>query len=364
MRVTYPPIDHLRRIRELREQAFGDSALAAIVLTDPIAIRWATGFTGGATWVIVTPGRVLLCTDPRYGERARDELDTVGTGSAVEVCSAPNRAAHVEHLRSLSADGRPLGCQARRLVHEQWEQIAQIGDLVAIDDLLARLRRVKEPAEVARIEAAADIADRALSTVADQLAGMREIDVRIELEYAMRKLGADDASYPTIVASGPSHSARPHHGAADRAIREGDLVVIDVGALVDGYHSDMTRTFVIGDPTPEQTRWYELVHRAQTAALAKVAPGLPVAELDRTCREIFAEEGLDPLFIHATGHGVGLEIHENPIHSAASDEVLIAGDVVTVEPGLYRDGFGGIRIEDLVVVTESHHRTLTKAPKD
>ena len=359
-----PPIDHLGRLQRLRAAAFEDARLSAVVLSDPIEIRWVTGFTGGATWVVVTPTLAVLCTDPRYVERARHELDELDMASQVEVRSATSRSAHLDDLGSLITRSGTVGAQARRMIHEQWEQMTRIAEIVPIDDMLAGLRRAKDDAEIARIEEAADIADRSLAAIGVELDGMREIDVRIELEYLMRKLGADDASYPTIVASGPDHAARPHHGAAERIIRAGDFVVIDVGALVDGYHSDMTRTFVVGEPTDEQARWYELVHRAQTTALDLVAPGVPVADLDRACRQIFDDAGVGDLFIHATGHGVGLEIHEVPIHSAASTEVLIVGDVVTVEPGLYREGFGGVRIEDLVVVTESHRRILTKAPKD
>ncbi|MEO1065663.1 MAG: M24 family metallopeptidase, partial [Actinomycetota bacterium] len=164
----------------------------------------------------------------------------------------------------------------------------------------------------------------------------------------MRRHGADDRSYDTIVASGPDHAARPHHEVSRRTIVDGDTVVIDVGALVDGYHSDMTRSYVIGEPTGQQREVYELVDAAQRAGLDAVNPGASARSVDAACRDLFTDAGYGDWYLHGTGHGVGLEIHENPYPSRVSDEVLVEGNVVTVEPGLYRGGFGGIRIEDLV----------------
>ncbi|MGA0218428.1 MAG: M24 family metallopeptidase, partial [Ilumatobacteraceae bacterium] len=155
-----------------------------------------------------------------------------------------------------------------------------------------------------------------------------------------------------------------HARPTTRQFVEGDTVVIDVGALVSGYHSDMTRTFVVGEPTVEQRRWYELVLESQMAGLEAVAAGVRVSDVDRACRSVFESAGLSDLFVHGTGHGVGLDIHEEPFLGASGQTELVAGDVVTVEPGLYRVGTGGVRIEDLVVVTSEGHRNLTTHPKD
>jgi Xaa-Pro aminopeptidase len=218
---------------------------------------------------------------------------------------------------------------------------------------------------VARIAAAAGIADAALAQVAPLLADQpTEADVRDELEYRMRRLGASGPSYDTIVASGPENAARPHHAPGARRIVAGDTVVIDVGALVDGYHSDMTRSYVVGDPTPEQADVYELVLSAQLAGLAAVRSGVAARDVDATCRNVFAAAGRADWYLHGTGHGVGLLIHEDPFHHRASTQQLEAGDVVTVEPGLYRAGFGGFRVEDLVVVDDDGCRILTHSPKD
>ena len=189
-------------------------------------------------------------------------------------------------------------------------------------------------------------------------------DVRNELEYRMRRHGADGPSYDTIVASGPEHAARPHHGATTRMLVEGDTVVIDVGALVDGYHSDMTRSYVIGEPTPEHLDRYDLLHQVQADGVAAVRAGVEARAVDAACRDGLTDAGYGDWFIHGTGHGVGLDIHEDPFESRTSNDVLRAGDVVTIEPGLYRVGFGGFRIEDLVEVTDDGCRVLTASPKD
>jgi Xaa-Pro aminopeptidase len=194
--------------------------------------------------------------------------------------------------------------------------------------------------------------------------GFTETDVRNELDQRMRRLGADGLSYEPIVGSGPELAARPHHETGRRTIVEGDTVIIDVGALVDGYHSDMTRTFVVGEPTELQTELYDLVRTAQQAGLDAVAPGLPARELDAACRSVFEQAGYGDWYIHGTGHGVGLDIHEQPFAAKVTDDELVVGDVVTVEPGLYRGGFGGIRIEDLVTVTAAGCRIFTHLPKD
>jgi len=177
--------------------------------------------------------------------------------------------------------------------------------------------------------------------------------------------GADDLSFATIVASGPNGS-RPHHDPTDRVVVEGDLVVIDFGALIDGYHSDMTRTFAVGGPDaldPEQRRMLSVVREAQAAGVATVAPGVPAKAIDEACRAVIGEAGWGDAFVHGTGHGVGLDIHEAPSVNGTADATLAPGHVVTVEPGVYLPGHGGVRIEDTVVVTPKGHHALTRAPK-
>jgi Xaa-Pro aminopeptidase len=239
-------------------------------------------------------------------------------------------------------------------------------ELVATSGLVETLRVVKDVGEVARIEAACAIADDALATVAPLLEdGPTETAFALALDTEMRRRGADDISFETIVASGPNGS-RPHHSPGPRQVERGDLVVIDFGALVDGYHSDMTRTIAVGGPEAlddTQRRMVDVVRASQAAGVAAVRAGAPTKDVDAACREIITAAGWGEQFVHGTGHGVGLDIHEEPRVSAVVDAMLAPGHVVTVEPGVYLPGHGGVRIEDTVVVTESGCRALTRAPK-
>jgi Xaa-Pro aminopeptidase len=230
--------------------------------------------------------------------------------------------------------------------------------------LVADLRRVKSAAEVARIEAAAAIADEALDRLRPQLLdGPTEQEFATALERTMIDLGADERSFPTICAAGPN-SARPHAEPGNRPISEGDLVVIDFGALVDGYHSDMTRTIPVGEVAPDVRNLVAVATESQAAGAAAVHPGVTAHAVDRACRDVLAGHGLEDLLLHGTGHGLGLEIHETPILRPDGAEELREGEVVTVEPGVYLPGTGGARVEDTVVVTATGSRPLTRFPKD
>nr|MBA2437247.1 M24 family metallopeptidase [Acidimicrobiia bacterium] len=216
----------------------------------------------------------------------------------------------------------------------------------------------------ARLAAAAALADAALACVRHRLGdGPTEAEFALELDSEVRRLGADGASFETIVASGPN-GARPHARPGPRPIAEGDLVVIDFGALVDGYHSDMTRTTMVGEASPTQRRMLEVVTASQAAGVRAVAGGVESSAVDGACRAVIDEAGWLDAFLHSTGHGVGLDIHEDPRVATTSTAILKPGHVVTVEPGVYLAEHGGVRIEDTVVVTASGSRLLTHAPKD
>ncbi|WP_158412252.1 M24 family metallopeptidase [Ilumatobacter nonamiensis] len=347
------PIDHAARVRAICADADGTT-----LHTDLTDVRWLTGFHGSNGWAITRRDELIVGTDGRYGDKAREE--TAGTGATIVVEQRADRL----HRRLVELLGdTEVALDASAVTHSTWTRLAADIDLVNRPSPITRARRMKDAAEVERIAAAAACADGALAEVEPNLCGMTELEVRAELEYLMVRQGADDRSYETIVASGPDHGARPHHGASRRTIAEGDTVIIDVGALVDGYHSDMTRSWVIGDPTPEQREIYALVAAAQEAGLEATRPGVQATEIDAACRAVFDEAGYLDWYIHGTGHGVGLDIHESPFHSPISTDVILADDVVTIEPGLYRGGFGGFRIEDLVHVTESGYRVLTHSPK-
>jgi Xaa-Pro aminopeptidase len=238
-------------------------------------------------------------------------------------------------------------------------------ELVPTEGVIEELRRVKDAGEIDRMAEAARIADEALAAVRPLLGqGVTEREVALGLDYEMRRLGAEGSSFETIVASGPN-GAKPHARPTDRRIAPGELVVIDFGAIVDGYCSDMTRTLCVGEPSDDTAlRMAAVVKESQREGVAAVKAGVRGRDVDGTCRAVIAEAGWGDAFIHGTGHGVGLEIHEAPRVASTSDDVLAAGHVVTVEPGVYLAEHGGVRIEDTVVVTDEGCIVLTNAPKE
>jgi Xaa-Pro aminopeptidase len=362
-----PPMDVAARVARLRAslEAAGCDALLVTHLTN---IRYLTGFTGSAALLLVHPDRLTFVTDGRYEEQAAGQLGDAGVEA--EVLIGRSVALQREALGERTQGVARLGLEADHVSWADQRRYAQEWfpgtELVAATGLVEALRLVKDAGEVARIEAACAIADAALATVAPQLEeGPTELAFALELDTEMRRQGADDLSFETIVAAGPNGS-RPHHSPSGRRIERGDLVVIDFGALVDGYHSDMTRTIAVGghaalDET--QARMVEVVRASQAAGVAAVRAGASTKDVDAACRNVIAEAGWAEAFVHGTGHGVGLDIHEEPRVSWSADATLAPGHVVTVEPGVYLPGHGGVRIEDTVVVTESGCRTLTRAPK-
>ena len=335
----------------------------ALLFTDLVDVRWLTGFTGSNGWAVVRRDEVIVGTDGRYGERARAETASAGA----TVYAETTRLGLRERLIASLAGATSVGLDPTTTSQAEWTRLAADVTLETTPSLVGLRRQIKDDAEIERMTAAAAAADAALVEVEPMLfdtvdSPVTEADIRDELEYRMRRHGADDRSYETIVASGPDHAARPHHDATRRTIVEGDTVIIDVGALVDGYHSDMTRSYVIGEPTDQQREIYALVEAAQRAGIQALGSGVEAKAVDSACRDLFTEAGYADWYLHGTGHGVGLVIHESPFHSQASEEVLVTGNVVTVEPGLYRVGFGGFRVEDLLVVTETGSRPLTHTP--
>ena len=357
-----PPLEVAGRAARLRTRF--DQA-EALLISDLTNIRWLTGFTGSNGWVLMTPTELILVTDGRYGEQAAAQLSQHGVEGRVVV--GLSGAAILDLLAAEVSSFATLGFEAGHVTYEQFLRFQGLfaPTLVAIGRFVEAERRTKDAGEIARMAEACRIADTALSdVVAERFEGRTEAEVRNRLEIRMRELGADGPSYETIVATGPTNAARPHHRPTDTVIESGHTVIIDVGALYDGYHSDMTRTFFVGEPTSQQLELYEIVLAAQCAGVAAVEAGISTAELDGVCRDAIATTGYGEWFSHGTGHGVGLLIHEDPFINHTGDLKLQVGDVVTVEPGVYREGFGGIRVEDLVVVTNDGCRVLTASPKD
>ena len=356
------PIDASGRAGATRGRLHGCDAL---LVTDLTNIRWLTGFTGSNGWALVLPDELVLFTDGRYDEQARRQLAAAGVEGRVE--RSRHRAEMTDQLAAAVASVAKLGFESVHVSHADFVRLgaALAPVLVPTTGIVEVGRRQKDAAELERIALACSIADAALARVAPTLGdGRTEEAVRNDLEAIMRELGASGPSYETIVATGPVNAPLPHHRPTATRIEAGHTVIIDVGALVDGYHSDMTRTFVVGEPSALQTEVYEVVAAAQRAGVAAVRPGISTAELDAVCRDIITAAGFGPWFSHGTGHGVGLLIHEDPFVNASGGWDLHEGDVVTVEPGVYRGDFGGVRVEDLVQVTSSAGRPLTQSPKD
>jgi Xaa-Pro aminopeptidase len=357
-------MDRTARVERLRG-ALDGAGCDALVVADLTNVRYLTGFTGSAALVLVTAEEVVFVTDGRYREQSSAELAAAGVDAVVEIVGAePDaavaNAATVRGVRRLGLEADVVTWAAQR----RWAGGLFDGELVPTTGVVGELRLVKDAGEVARIRAACDIADRALGTVRHRLeASPTEAEFGRELDAAMRDLGAADVSFETIVASGPN-GARPHHRPGDRVIAEGDLVVLDFGALVDGYHSDMTRTVAVGDVGAERRRMLEVVLAAQAAGVEAVAAGVEAAAVDAACREVIDDAGWADAFLHSTGHGVGLDIHEEPRVSGRSTATLVPGHVVTVEPGVYLAGLGGVRVEDTVLVTADGCERLTLAPKE
>ena len=333
----------------------------AFIVTKPVNVRWLTGFTGSNGAVAVTGGGLVLATDARYVEQAAQQIEAAGVTADV-VAQRNVLAALVDTV----AGEATVGLEGH---HVTWAQRDAVVDrlgsdrVVPVDRLVEQERQRKDRGELDRLARAAAIADEALASVlADLPPVVTEKMVARRLEAAMVDLGADDVSFPTIVAAGPN-SARPHAVPSDRPLDRGDLLVIDMGAKVDGYGSDMTRTFVSGSFTAETEAMYRAVEAAQRAGVAAVAAGVSTEAVDGACRAVLAERGMADEFVHGTGHGIGLEIHETPFLGKSDPAELGADQVVTVEPGVYRSGVGGVRIEDSVVVTAEGCRPITHSPK-
>lgn len=358
------PMDVAGRADRLRV-AMAEAELAALLVTNLTNVRYLSGFTGSAGLLVVTPNELTLVTDGRYGQQAQSQVETAGVKATIEISATAQREAVTAAVDrcgapALGLEADSVTWSAQRTYADKWFPSIELTPTIG---LVAGLRVAKDDGELDRLERAASIADAALAEVRPLLAdGPTEIAFGLELDAAMRRGGADDVSFETIVASGPN-GARPHHRPGDRVIKSGDLVVIDFGALVDGYHSDMTRTVAVGEISATQRRMYDVVIEAQAAGVAAVSAGVEAKAVDAACRAVIDAAGWGDAFLHGTGHGVGLDIHEDPRVGQTSAATLTDRCVVTVEPGVYLPEHGGVRIEDTVVVTQDGCRPLTLTPK-
>jgi Xaa-Pro aminopeptidase len=351
------------RLRRCREVLAG-LALDGVIVSGAGDVRYLSGFRGDDTILVIGPATALICADARYWEQVREEVRgfelVEATGPDFMSDTAAAVAAHLGAQAVMGFQGSSLSYAQHRRLRRRHR-----GGLHDTGEKLARLRIVKDAAELAAMRRAAEVTDEALAAVVSRgLIGRREVDVAWDLRSEYHRLGADGEAFAAIVAAG-AHGAQAHAIPGDREIAAGELVVIDTGARVEGYCSDITRTFAAGPVSAKLRAIYDIVLEAQLAGLAAVRAGVHGStDVDAACRRRVEAAGYGAHFGHGTGHGVGLDIHEAPILGRSRGDVLQAGMVCTVEPGIYVEGLAGVRIEDTVLVASEGCERLTRYPKE
>jgi Xaa-Pro aminopeptidase len=339
-------------LHELKAQAFLTTALPNV--------RYLTGFTGSNGALLLTADRALLFTDPRYGAQAPQESDC-----EVKVAKGPLLKEVAKWIKRLKL--RSLIFEQNRISFEDYGQLKEHTENLRLKPavgLVETLRMVKSEEEIAKIRQSVILNSAALEQSLRRFKpNMSEMDLAAEIEYRMRRLGAEAPAFETIVASG-QRSALPHARPTRARIQADELLLIDMGAMVAGYASDMTRTYAVGKLDAKRERMYRAVLESQLAVLAAIKPGMTCASVDRVARDVLSGFGWEKLFVHSTGHGLGLEIHERPRVGRKEKTKLVTGMVITVEPGIYEEGCGGVRIEDTIVVTTNGCEVLTPTNKD
>ena len=353
-------MDYEGRIARLRDAAAG-AEVDALLVTNLTNVRYLCGFSGTNGQLLVGASGATFFTDPRYRARAGDLVQ----GAEIDVYDSN---LHESLAPRLTAAGiEKLGIEAATMSVAQKAQLESKlpdAELVPTKNLVEELRRRKDAEEVSLLREAVRISDEAFEWILDRLGpGRSEREIALDLEVEMRRRGADSVSFEPIVGSGPL-SAHIHHTPSDREIERGDVVLMDFGARWHGYCSDLTRTVVVGTATDHLKEVYAKVLAAQTAGVDATRAGAACAGVDAAARKVIDDAGYGATFGHGLGHGVGLDIHEAPRFHKTSEDSLVAGDVMTVEPGIYETASGGIRIEDCVLVTEEAAEVLGKAPKD
>lgn len=347
------------RLAMLRDE-MASRDLDAFLVTERLNVRYLSGFTGSYAVLVVLCDAAFLLTDSRYVEQATGE--TYGcTVEQIDLGFVPGVVDLFQRLGSAV-----IGFEESAMTYAEWRELDEaIGgvELIPVENLIAKFRMIKDDDEVSSIRKAAQLADEAFAHVSKIIRpGITEREVALEIDLFMRRNGAEEAAFETLVAEG-ERSALPHAKPTDRRIREGEFVVLDFGARVDGYHSDITRTLLSGAADEKRRQVYETVLEAQRRAISAVRPGLQGSQVDSVARDYIAEKGYGEYFGHGLGHGLGLEIHDGRILTKNSEIILRPGMVVTVEPGIYIPGWGGVRIEDDVLITSEGCEVLTCSPR-
>lgn len=359
--MAYADTRFLTRRRALSARLAG-MRIDEMLVTNLIHVRYLSGFSGSQGALVLSKDLTAeIATDGRYTMQIAEEV--------------PDIPVHIERQSALALlrriEGpRRVGFEADHVSVAQLERLQEACNedvtLVPVSGAIEELRLTKDNTERIRLAEVAQLASQAFEELlagGELAVGRSERDVAADLEYRMRRLGAERPSFDTIVASGPN-SAKPHHTAGDRIIRRGDIVLIDFGAHARAFNSDMTRTVAMGEADDFTREIYDVVLRAQLAGIEAATPGRPLADVDAAARSVIEEAGYGEFFVHSTGHGVGLELHERPAASQTAEGVLEEHMVMTIEPGIYVPGRGGVRIEDTVLITQGPARVITPAGKD
>lgn len=346
------------RLKKLRIE-MAEVGADAMLVGSQFNRRWLSGFTGSYGWLLITETQAILATDFRYWDQAKAQAPHFTLFKLMK------DRTNLDLIRSGGAQN--IALEAQHITIREYENLQQVDGVAwkSTEDLVENLRMIKDAAELHAIRKAASITDAAMARVSEFVRpGMSELDLAWELEKVMREEGATGMTFPVHVASGPN-AALPHHAPGERCIQPGEIVLVDMGASLDGYGSDLSRTFFFGEvPSPEFDERYAIVLEAQEAALEGMKPGMTGEQVDAIAREIIGDAGYADHFGHGLGHGLGLEGHEGPrLSTARASRVLEPGMVTTVEPGIYLPGWGGIRIEDLVLLTESGPQLLSHCEK-
>jgi Xaa-Pro dipeptidase len=350
----------LNRINDFRQAAFKDGKFDFFLIFNGANLTYFTSFPGATALLIPEQGESVLYVSAVNYEQAKAEA----SGLTVELLKRGENL--MEKIAKQTAFKKPSKFAVDTLPIESWRALAKAfgGEekLEPANSLILEMRKIKDKQEIQSIREACNLASIGMQVAFETIRpGVREKEVAAEIEYAMRKKGSDGTSFDTIIASGAA-SAFPHGSCSDRTIRGGDLVVVDLGATYNFYRSDMTRTFTAGKPSEKQRKIYETVKLAHQKAFTAIKPNVAAREVDAAARHAIEADGYGEFFVHNLGHGVGLEIHEAPTLSPDSKDTLAAGNMVTDEPGIYLPGYGGIRIEDTVLVTQDGAEKLTVGP--
>ncbi|MED3553815.1 Xaa-Pro peptidase family protein [Cytobacillus praedii] len=349
----------MEKLQRLRS-SFEKLGIDGMLITSTFNRRYMSNFTGSAGVVLISVDQAQFITDFRYIEQATAQCE--GYEIVKHAGSIPDEvAAQVKKLGI-----KKLGFEQDYLTFsafKTYENVVQ-SELVPVSGEIEKLRLIKTDSEIKILKVAADIADAAFKYMVEYIRpGLTEMEVSNELEFFMRKAGATSSSFDTIVASG-YRGALPHGVASDKIIEKGEMITLDYGAYYKGYVSDITRTLAVGEPDEKLKEIYDIVLQAQMRGMDGIKPGMSGKEADALTRDYITEKGYGEYFGHSTGHGIGLEVHEGPSLASKSEIILEPGMVVTVEPGIYIPGLGGVRIEDDTLITSDHNETLTHSTKD